>query len=199
VNLPVIALGGIATAADVTAAIEAGAAAVAVGTVLLRSDEAGTAPVHKAALADPARTTTVRTCAFTGRPARGLRNAFTDSYDHLAPSGYPAVHHLTSPLRKAAAVAGDPERVHLWAGTGFRHATAEPAAAILTRLAGRLLPGVELPGVGLWLRADVAGRGADNLVVPGLLHDVRAPADDPADRERRREQLARQADRLQDE
>ena len=70
-----------------------------------------------------------------GRPARGLRNEFTDRYTELAPYGYPALHHLTSPLRMAAAAAGDPERVHLWAGTGYRHATEEPAATILTRLA----------------------------------------------------------------
>jgi NAD(P)H-dependent flavin oxidoreductase YrpB (nitropropane dioxygenase family) len=138
VNLPLIAVGGLATPADVAAAVHAGADAVAVGTVLLRSNEAGTTAAHKAALADPARTTTVLTRAFTGRPARALRNEFIGRYGHLAPFGYPAVHHLTSPLRKAAAAAGDPERMHLWAGIGFRHATAEPAADILTRLARQL-------------------------------------------------------------
>jgi nitronate monooxygenase len=138
VDLPLIAAGGLATPADVAAAIRAGAAAVAVGTVLMRSAEAGTTAAHKAALADPARTTTVLTSAFTGRPARALRNTFIDRYDRLAPAGYPALHHLTSPLRKAAAAAGDPERLHLWAGTGFQNATAEPAADILTRLAREL-------------------------------------------------------------
>lgn len=78
------------------------------------------------------------THAFTGRPARALRNEFTDRYRGLAPYGYPALHHLISSVRKAAAAAGDPERVHLWAGTGFRHATDEPVAAILTRLAAQL-------------------------------------------------------------
>jgi NAD(P)H-dependent flavin oxidoreductase YrpB (nitropropane dioxygenase family) len=138
VDLPVIAAGGLATAADVAAAIRAGADAAAVGTVLLRSDEAGTSATHKAALADPARTGTVLTHAFTGRPARALRNEFTDRYSDLAPYGYPAVHHLTSGMRKAAAAAGDAEHVHLWAGTGFHHATDEPAATIMTRLAARL-------------------------------------------------------------
>jgi nitronate monooxygenase len=139
VDLPVIATGGVGTAADVAAALRAGAAAVAVGTLLLRSTEAGTSATHRAALADPGRTGgTVRTRAFTGRPARGLRNEFTDRYSDVAPYGYPAVHHLTSPLRKAAAAAGDPERVHLWAGTGYRHGTDEPAGTILTRLAGPL-------------------------------------------------------------
>ena len=45
------------------------------GTVLLRTAESGASATHQAALADPARTETVLTHAFTGRPARGLRNA----------------------------------------------------------------------------------------------------------------------------
>jgi hypothetical protein len=49
--------------------------------------------------------------------------------------GYPAIHFLTSPLRKAAAAAGEPELVHLWAGTGYRHARRAPTARILTALA----------------------------------------------------------------
>jgi NAD(P)H-dependent flavin oxidoreductase YrpB (nitropropane dioxygenase family) len=137
VSVPCLAAGGLATRADVTAVLRAGAAAAIVGTLLLRAEEAGTSAVHRAALADPARTETVLTRAFTGRPARGLRNRFIDRYDQLAPSGYPALHHLTSPLRKAAAAAGDPELVHLWAGTGWRQATEEPAGQILARLAGQ--------------------------------------------------------------
>jgi nitronate monooxygenase len=136
VPVPCIAAGGLATPADVAAVLRAGAAAAMVGTVLLRTAEAGTSAVHRAALADPARTESVLTRAFTGRPARGLRNRFIDRYNQLAPSGYPALHHLTSPLRKAAAAAGDPELVHLWAGTGWRQATEEPACQILVRLAG---------------------------------------------------------------
>lgn len=137
VSVPCLAAGGLATPADVTAVLRAGAAAAVVGTVLLRAAEAGTSAVHRAALADPARTETVLTRAFTGRPARGLRNRFIDRYDQLAPSGYPALHHLTSPLRRAAAAAGDPELVHLWAGTGWRQTAEEPAGQILARLAGQ--------------------------------------------------------------
>ena len=137
VSVPCLAAGGLATPADVTAVLRAGAAAAMVGTVLLRAAKAGTSAVHRAALADPARTETVLTRAFTGRPARGLRNRFINRYDQLAPSGYPALHHLTSPLRKAAAAAGDPGLVYLWAGTGWRRATKEPAGQILARLAGQ--------------------------------------------------------------
>jgi nitronate monooxygenase len=138
VSLPLIAAGGVATPAAAADALRAGAAAIAVGTVLLRADEAGTSAPHRAALADPARQRTVVTRAFTGRPARGLRNIFTDRYSELAPLGYPALHHLTSPIRKSSVAANDPERVNLWAGTGFREATAEPAGRILDRLASSL-------------------------------------------------------------
>ncbi|OCB18605.1 2-nitropropane dioxygenase [Mycobacterium malmoense] len=138
VPLPVIAAGGLATPAAVAGVIRAGAAAAAVGTVLLRADESGASATHRAALTDPRFTETVLTRAFTGRPARGLRNAFIDAHEARAPLGYPALHHLTSPLRKAAAAAGEPDYVHLWAGTGYRDATAEPAADILRRLASAL-------------------------------------------------------------
>lgn len=138
VDIPVIAGGGLGTPQAVTEVMQAGAAAAVVGTVLLRATESGASATHQAALIDPARTETVLTRAFTGRPARGLRNAFIDAHEADAPLGYPAIHHLTSPLRKAAAAAGQPDFVHLWAGTGYRHATAEPTADILQRLAGGL-------------------------------------------------------------
>lgn len=135
VRLPLIAAGGLSTAEEISAVLKAGATAAAVGTVLLRADESGASATHQAALRDPARTETVITRAFTGRPARGLRNRFIDEFEASAPLGYPAIHHLTSPLRKAAAAAGEADLVHLWAGTGFRNARNEPTATILTRLA----------------------------------------------------------------
>ena len=133
-DLAIVACGGIGTAADVAAALHAGAAAVAIGTLLMRTDESGASATHQAALADPRRTETVVTRAFTGRPARALRNDFTDQHSAHAPFGYPAVHYLTTGMRKAAAAANDPERVHLWAGTGFRHATTGSATDVVTNL-----------------------------------------------------------------
>ena len=133
-RLPVLAAGGLATVEQVASVLRAGADAAMVGTVLLRADESGASAPHRAALADPARTSTVLTRAFSGRPARALRNHFVDRYDAIAPAGYPAVHHVTSPLRRAATASGDPERVNLWAGTGFRQATDGPVRATLERL-----------------------------------------------------------------
>jgi NAD(P)H-dependent flavin oxidoreductase YrpB (nitropropane dioxygenase family) len=135
VGLPLIAAGGVGTADDVAAALGAGAEAVMVGTALLRTDESGASAVYKTALGNAADGgTTVVTRAFSGRPARALRNGFVDRHHASAPSGYPAVHHLTTPLRRAAAAAGDAERVNLWAGTGFRHAAGGSAAAVLREL-----------------------------------------------------------------
>ncbi len=137
VTLPIVAAGGVADADRVSGLLGAGADAVAVGTVLLRAEESGASATHRAAIAGAVDTETVSTRAFTGRPARGLRNAFIDTYGARAPLGYPAIHHLTSPLRKAAAAAGDAGLVHLWAGAGYRNATEESVAVILERLAGR--------------------------------------------------------------
>jgi NAD(P)H-dependent flavin oxidoreductase YrpB (nitropropane dioxygenase family) len=134
-GLPIVAGGGVDGPSAVRELIEAGAAAVAVGTLLLRCDESGAAATHRDALADPAFGETVLTHCFTGRPARALRNGFVDRHHTAAPYGYPALHHLTRDLRRAAARAGDADRLHLWAGTGFRHARTGPAADIVHDLA----------------------------------------------------------------
>jgi NAD(P)H-dependent flavin oxidoreductase YrpB (nitropropane dioxygenase family) len=133
-KLPLLAAGGVAAPQDVAEALGAGASVVMVGTALLLAEEAGTGATHRAALADPARNATTVTRAFTGRPARGLCNGFIDRHEPYAPLGYPAIHHLTSPLRRAAAAAGEPELLHLWAGTGFRGAREAPAGTILREL-----------------------------------------------------------------
>jgi nitronate monooxygenase len=133
-KLPLIAAGGLSTPAGIAAILRTGADAAMVGTVLLRTNESGTSSTHKAALADANRRETVITRAFTGRPARALRNRFTERYSAIAPTGYPALHHLSAPLRRAATAAGDPQMMNLWAGTGFRNAMPESAEQTLTRL-----------------------------------------------------------------
>lgn len=132
-DLPLIAGGGVADTSGVRAALAAGATAVAVGTLLLRTPEAGTSAAYRSALAED-RGDPVVTRAFSGRPARGLPNDFIRTYDGGAPLGYPAIHHLTSPIRRAAAAAGDPEWINLWAGTGYRSGTDLPAADVLRSL-----------------------------------------------------------------
>ncbi|HEY3629816.1 MAG TPA: nitronate monooxygenase, partial [Jatrophihabitantaceae bacterium] len=135
---PLIAAGGLVTAAQVRDVLRLGAAAAMVGTALLRTDESGASQLHKDALADPVRTRTVITRAFTGRPARGLLNGFIERNESAAPVGYPAIHHLTRPLRTAAVKAGDAERVNLWAGTGYRSAVTGPVADVIAGITALL-------------------------------------------------------------
>ncbi len=134
VDAPVIAAGGVASGADVARLLALGASAVAIGTLLLDTPEAGTSAPHRRALADPAFSETVITRAFSGRPARGLDNAFHRDLDALAPPAFPELNTLTGPLRKAATALGDPEGITLWAGTGVASVTDDPAAVVVARL-----------------------------------------------------------------
>lgn len=133
-KVPVIAAGGLMDAVDVADVLAFGAVAAQLGTAFLLSDEAGSSPVHRAALQDPDFTETVVTRCFSGRYARGLRNRFVDDHDADAPFGYPEVHYMTSPLRAAAVKAGDPHGVNVWAGTGFKKARTGPVADIVSAL-----------------------------------------------------------------
>jgi nitronate monooxygenase len=133
-HVPLIAAGGITTGADTRAALSHGAAAVQAGTAFLRADEAGTKATQRLALSSGRYATTAVTRAFSGRNARGLHNGFMRRHDPHAPYGYPEIHHLTAPLRAAAAAAGDPDSMSLWAGTGFGRSIEGPAAQILAAL-----------------------------------------------------------------
>jgi nitronate monooxygenase len=137
VSVPVVAAGGLMTAADVDGVLRAGAVAAQLGTAFLLADEAGSSPVHRAALQDSQFTETVVTRAFSGRYARGLRNRFIDEHESQAPFGYPQIHYLTSPLRAASVHAGDPHATNVWAGTGFKKAKPASVAAIMEELSCR--------------------------------------------------------------
>ncbi|KGN39097.1 nitronate monooxygenase [Knoellia subterranea] len=135
-SLPVIAAGGVADPAHVAGLVAAGAHAVACGTAFLRADEAGTADVHRHELTQ--RTDTVVTRAFTGRSARALVTSWTEVFTEVAPAAYPQVHFLTAPLRAHGKATGQPDLVHLWAGTGHLAARSGPAVAIVDHLSSRL-------------------------------------------------------------
>ncbi|MEC5186819.1 nitronate monooxygenase [Geobacillus thermodenitrificans] len=134
VRLPLVAAGGIMDGDGIAAALQAGASAVQLGTAFLRCPESGAHPLHKQALVDPRFTETAVTRAFTGRPARGLANRFMAEYSDLAPAAYPQVHHMTKPMRAAAAKVGDRERMSLWAGEGYRMARELPAGELVREL-----------------------------------------------------------------
>ncbi|GAA2388952.1 nitronate monooxygenase [Streptomyces glaucosporus] len=138
VTLPLIAAGGLMRGGQIAAVLAAGAVAAQFGTAFLPCPESGAHELHKRALTDPAFPRTELTRAFSGRPARALVNRFSAEHGPHAPAAYPRVHHLTAPLRRAAAEAGDPQAMALWAGQGHRLARALPAAELVGVLAGEL-------------------------------------------------------------
>ncbi|MEU6541053.1 nitronate monooxygenase [Streptomyces sp. NPDC047000] len=138
VDIPVVAAGGIMRGSQIAAVLAAGASAAQLGTAFLATPESGAHALHKQALTNPLYTRTELTRAFSGRPARGLVNRFVREHGRYAPAAYPDVHHLTAPLRKAAAKAGDPQGMALWAGQGHRMAREMPAGRLVEVLATEL-------------------------------------------------------------
>jgi nitronate monooxygenase len=131
--LPLVATGGIATGRGVAAVLAAGAAAAQLGTAFMLAPEAATADAHRQAVADDGETALTR--AFTGRTARGIVNRFQREHSAEAPLGYPDVHHVTAPLRRAAREHGDGDGFHLWAGQAHALAEPVPAGELVRRLA----------------------------------------------------------------
>ncbi len=133
VDLPVIAAGGIMDGRGVAAALALGASAAQLGSAFLMADEAITGPIWQAAIRQAPDDPTGLSRAFTGRHARGLENRFmrdTRGIEAAAPA-YPIQNRLTQPLRAAAAAAGDPEMMSLWAGQAVKLARPGPAALMV--------------------------------------------------------------------
>ena len=132
VRLPLVATGGIATGRAIAAVMAAGAAAAQLGTAFMRCPEAGTAEVHREALRRPGRT--ALTHAFSGRTARGVVNRFMREHEPHAPHAYPAVHHVTAPIRAQARASGDADLLNLWAGQAHELARDVPASQLVREL-----------------------------------------------------------------
>ena len=145
VGLPVIAAGGLMRGGQIAAVLAAGASAAALGTAFLLCPESGAHALHKRAITDPVFARTELTRAFSGRPARGLVNRFMREHGRYAPPGYPQVHHLTPPLRTAAAAHGDAQGMALWAGQGHRLARELSAGALVETLVAELRAAQEAP------------------------------------------------------
>jgi nitronate monooxygenase len=97
VSVPVVAAGGIGDARGVVAALALGAQAAQLGSRFLVARESGAFPAWKDAVLGAAETDLVVTRAYTGRPARGVRNRL---YAELTAEGPPP---LAWPLQRAAA------------------------------------------------------------------------------------------------
>jgi nitronate monooxygenase len=128
---PLVAAGGIATAAGIAAVLRAGASAAQIGSALMLAEEAGTSEPHQLALRGEAPTRLTR--AFSGRRARGIVNRFMLEHDGRAPAAYPEIHYLTAPLRAEARALGDADGINLWAGQAYRLAVEATVGEIVER------------------------------------------------------------------
>jgi nitronate monooxygenase len=139
-HVPVIASGGLMDGGDIARALSAGASAVQMGTAFLACPESGASQAYKRAILQAKEDTTVITRAFSGRPARGLRNQFIAELagreDIILP--YPLQNALTRTMRTGAARAGEAGYLSLWAGQGVARARALPAAQLVQQLVAEL-------------------------------------------------------------
>jgi nitronate monooxygenase len=134
VELPLLAAGGIMDGQGIAAALVSGADAAQLGTAFLRCPEAGTSAPYRAALEAARDVDTVITKAFSGRAARGIRNALSEALAGVPVPAYPVMNKLTRELRRRAAAAGDSSMLSLWAGHGVAQGRALPARDLLVAL-----------------------------------------------------------------
>jgi nitronate monooxygenase len=134
VRLPVIAAGGIMDGRGVIAALALGAEAAQLGTRFLLARESGATPAYRRRLIEAHETDTVVTDAYSGRPARGIRNRFLDrmAAEDGTPLPWPRQGALGAELYRAS-FSEDGEWAPLLAGQGLRLAVREQAAAEIMR------------------------------------------------------------------
>ncbi|MGG4094551.1 NAD(P)H-dependent flavin oxidoreductase [Paenibacillus lautus] len=131
VKIPVIAAGGVMDGRGLAASLVLGAQGVQMGTRFLTAVESGAHEVYKQALLRSTEESTVITKAFSGRPARGIRNAFIRQWDEsgVEPLPFPTQNTVTRDIRNAANRQDNPEYMSLWAGQGTRGLTSGQTAA----------------------------------------------------------------------
>jgi NAD(P)H-dependent flavin oxidoreductase YrpB (nitropropane dioxygenase family) len=102
--LPVLAAGGIGSGQQIAAALAMGAQGAWTGSQWLMVEEAANTAVQQAAYAKATSRDTVRSRSFTGKPARMLRNDWTDAWeqpDNPKPLGMP-LQYMVSGMAVAA-------------------------------------------------------------------------------------------------
>jgi nitronate monooxygenase len=136
VDVPVIAAGGVNSAAAVKAAMALGATAVQAGTAFLLSDECKTSALHRQALKSDAASHTAITNVFSGRPARSIVNRAVAELGPICPDAMDFPHAATAitALRKCAENAGSSEFSPLWCGQNASGCRESPAAEIVKGL-----------------------------------------------------------------
>jgi enoyl-[acyl-carrier protein] reductase II len=98
VSVPVIAAGGISDGRGLVAALALGAEGAIVGTRLIATPEAQAAPGYQDAIVRASEADTIRTRCYTGKPARTIRNEYSEAWedkkDQLQPFPMQAMHSV---------------------------------------------------------------------------------------------------------
>jgi nitronate monooxygenase len=138
VKIPVVASGGLMDGKDIAEMLALGAAAAQLGTAFLPCPECGAPQAYKDAVLGAKADTTTVTRAFSGRPARGLRNKFIDDVPEAAILPFGQQNDLTRPMRGAAGKQGVADYLSLWAGRGVTRARQMPAAELVKTLVAEI-------------------------------------------------------------
>lgn len=135
-GLPVIAAGGIMDGRGVRAALDLGAVAAQLGTAFIPCPESAADAAYRQALAGDAAHHTTMTRAISGRPARCLRNRFTEwgAQTTTAIPDYPVAYDAGKALNAVARATGDSGFGAQWAGQGAPLVRALPAADLVAIL-----------------------------------------------------------------
>jgi nitronate monooxygenase len=134
VRVPVVAAGGIADGRGLAAAFALGASGVQIGTAFLGCPEAAVSPLYRARLRTAADDETEVTGAFTGRPARALRNRFIVEMADTEPLEFPLQASLAGPLWQLPSEEARAAFMPVWAGQAASLMRYLPAARLVEAL-----------------------------------------------------------------
>jgi len=145
VKTPVVVAGGIMDGAGIAAVLALGAQAAQLGTAFIPCPESSASRVHKESILAAQEDGTLITEKFSGKPARGIANRYMrEMHERAAPQlVFPAQNVLTGKLRTAAAKAGNPDFVAMWAGQATPLSRALPAAELVAALEAETLEALD--------------------------------------------------------
>jgi nitronate monooxygenase len=138
VELPIIAAGGIMDGAGITSLMRLGAAGAQLGTAFLLCPEAATDSGYRQAITQNGDSVTNLTAAISGRPARCVKNSWSELVNASGEQGipaYPVAYSAGKALAAAAKAQGDQGFGAHWAGQGVAMIREMPAAQLVHVLA----------------------------------------------------------------
>ena len=137
-TIPVIAAGGIMDGAGIVASLALGATGAQLGTAFVSCPESSANAAYRAALAASGAELTRISAAISGRPARGIENAFMRRADEGKVAAYPYAYDLGKALNLAATALGETGYAPQWAGQAAPLTRALPAADLVTTLVAEM-------------------------------------------------------------